>query len=122
MGADEFLLLIPDFDSESAENLSVELMRAIELPLVMGYSKVRLTFSIGIAVMELEESTTELIERADWGKIRQSSRVEVVLSFLAVSWFLAICGLSMRAKNWKLNIYCIQRWKKADCNYITSLS
>jgi diguanylate cyclase (GGDEF)-like protein len=68
MGADEFLLLLPDFDSDSAESLGIELMRAIELPLVMGDFKVRLTVSIGIAVMELGESATELIERADWAK------------------------------------------------------
>lgn len=68
MGADEFLLLLPDFNSDDTEKLCIDLMHAIELPLAMGDFKVRLTVSVGIAMLEFEESALELIERVDWAK------------------------------------------------------
>ncbi len=68
VGADEFVCIAPDFDLEKAEKLSIELMRAIEPPLTMGDFRVRLTASIGIAILEPEESAAELLERADWSK------------------------------------------------------
>ena len=68
MGADELLLLLPETNIDAAEQLCIDLMRAIELPLAMGDFKVRLTVSVGIAMLELEESALELIERADWAK------------------------------------------------------
>jgi diguanylate cyclase (GGDEF)-like protein len=68
MGADELLLLLPDLNIDEAEQLCIDLMRAIELPLAMGDFKVRLTVSVGLAMLELEESALELVERADWAK------------------------------------------------------
>lgn len=68
VGADEFLLLAPGKSEEQAEKLATELMQAIEAPLNMGDFRVRLTVSIGIAVLEAEESAAELLERADWAK------------------------------------------------------
>ena len=69
VGADEFLCLAPNFDIELAEKLGLELMRAIEPPMAMGDFRIRLTASIGIAMLEAEESASELLERADWSKI-----------------------------------------------------
>jgi diguanylate cyclase (GGDEF)-like protein len=68
VGADEFLCLATNFDVEHAEKLGIELMRAIEPPLAMDDFRVRLTASIGIALLEHEESASELLERADWSK------------------------------------------------------
>jgi diguanylate cyclase (GGDEF)-like protein len=68
MGADEFLLLLPDFDIDNTEKLCIELMRAIEMPFAMGDFKIRLTVSVGMAILEFEESALELIERTDWAK------------------------------------------------------
>lgn len=69
VSADEFVFLIPDIDSEQAEKLGIELMRAIEPPLVMGDFRLRLTASVGIAILEPEESYSQFLERADWSKI-----------------------------------------------------
>ena len=68
VGADEFICLVPNCDIDHAEKLGNDLMRAIELPLEMDDFKIRLTASIGIAVLELEESVSEILERADWSK------------------------------------------------------
>lgn len=68
VGADEFICLVPNFDIDHAEKLAIDLMHAIEPPLLMGDFKIRLTASIGIAVLETEESISELLERADWAK------------------------------------------------------
>lgn len=68
VGADEFICLVPNFDIDHAEKLGIALMRAIEPPMLMGDFKIRLTASIGIAVLEPEESISELLERADWSK------------------------------------------------------
>jgi diguanylate cyclase (GGDEF)-like protein len=68
LAADEFVCLVYDVDLQSAEKLGIDLMRAIEPPLTMGDFKVRLTASIGIAVLEAEESASEFLERADWSK------------------------------------------------------
>ena len=69
VGADEFVCLAPNFSMELAEQLGHDLMRAIEPPLAMGDFRIRLTASIGIALLEADESATELLERADWSKI-----------------------------------------------------
>jgi len=68
ISADEFIYIAPDFDMESAEKLGVELMRAIEPPVSIGDFRIRLTASIGIAILEPEESASEFLERADWSK------------------------------------------------------
>lgn len=69
VGADEFVCLVPDFDIDHAEKLGIELMRAIDPPLTMGDLRIRLTASMGIAILEPEESASEFLERADWSKI-----------------------------------------------------
>ena len=43
-------------------------MRAIEPPISMGDFRIRLTASVGIALLEPEETAAELLERADWSK------------------------------------------------------
>lgn len=68
LGADEFVCLGYDFDIESAENFVIDLMRAIEPPLTMGDFRIRLTASVGMAMLEAEESASEFLERADWSK------------------------------------------------------
>ncbi len=68
VSADEFICLASDTDIENAEKLCIELMREIETPLTMGDLRIRLTVSIGIAMLEIEESASEFLERADWSK------------------------------------------------------
>jgi diguanylate cyclase (GGDEF)-like protein len=69
VGADEFVCLVPNMDIESAEKLASQLLLAVKPPLLIGDFKVRLTASIGIAILEMEESAAEFLERADWAKI-----------------------------------------------------
>lgn len=68
VGADEFVCLGRNMDSNSAEKLAIELLQAIKPPLNMGDFKVRVSASIGIAILESEESAAELLERAEWAK------------------------------------------------------
>jgi diguanylate cyclase (GGDEF)-like protein len=68
IGADEFICFASNFDQDGAEKLGIELLRAIEPPLTMGDLRIRLTASMGIAVLEPEESASEFLERADWSK------------------------------------------------------
>jgi diguanylate cyclase (GGDEF)-like protein len=68
VGADEYVCLAPNMDSDSAEQLAVELLNAIKPPLKMGDFNVRVSASIGIALREHEESADELLERAEWAK------------------------------------------------------
>ena len=68
ISADEFIYIAPDFDLENAEKLGIELMQAIQAPVKMGDFNIRLTASVGIAVLEPEESASEFLERADWSK------------------------------------------------------
>ncbi len=68
IGVDEFICFATDTDIESAEKLCIELMQAIEPPLTMGDLRIRLTVSVGIAMLEIEESASEFLERADWAK------------------------------------------------------
>jgi diguanylate cyclase (GGDEF)-like protein len=69
VGADEFVCLLTNVDIDNAEKLGAQLLNAIEPPLTMGDFRIRLTASIGIAMLEPEESAAELLERADWSKI-----------------------------------------------------
>lgn len=68
VSADEFICLVPNCEIDHAEKLGIDLMRIIEAPVVMDNFKIRLTASIGIAVLEPEESVSELLERAEWAK------------------------------------------------------
>ncbi len=68
VGVDEFMVIVTGKDEEQIELIAVELMQAVEEPLNMGDFRIRLTASIGIAILESEESAAELLERADWAK------------------------------------------------------
>ncbi len=68
IAADEFVFIVAVTDIDQAENLALELMRAIEIPINMGDFRIRLTASVGIALLEPEETAAELLERADWSK------------------------------------------------------
>jgi len=68
VGADEFVCLVPDLDMAHVEKLGIELLDAIRLPFNMGDFRIRLSASMGIAMLEPEESASELLERADWSK------------------------------------------------------
>jgi len=69
VGADEFVCIVPDFDNNCAEKLGIELLDAIRPILMVGDFKLRLTASMGIALLEPDESAFELLERADWSKM-----------------------------------------------------
>jgi diguanylate cyclase (GGDEF)-like protein len=68
IAADEFIFIVEVTDIDQAESLALELMRAIEPPISMGDFRIRLTASVGIALLEPEETAAELLERADWSK------------------------------------------------------
>lgn len=68
VGVDEFLVIVTGREDEQIEGIAEDLMQAIEEPLNVGDFRVRLTASIGIAILEPEESAAELLERADWAK------------------------------------------------------
>lgn len=68
VGTDEFIYIVPDLDVMSAEKLGIDLLRAIEPPFVIVDFRIRITASIGIALLEPGESADELLERADWAK------------------------------------------------------
>ena len=68
VGADEFIFIAQNTNLELAEQLVIDLMHAIEPPLSMGDFRIRLTASVGIAILEPEESAPELLERAEWSK------------------------------------------------------
>lgn len=69
VGADEFVCLIPSDDIAYAEKIGRELLNVISHPLNMDDFRVRLTASIGAALLEPGESSLELLERADWSKM-----------------------------------------------------
>lgn len=65
VGGDEFVLLVPKFDSLKAQQFAVEVARTIEEPLNIGNLTLRPTASIGIAIYEPNEDPLALLERAD---------------------------------------------------------
>lgn len=69
VGTDEFVCLLPGFEMDTAETLGADLLNAIRPPMNIGDFKIRLTASMGIALLEPEESASELLERADWSKM-----------------------------------------------------
>lgn len=68
VGADEFICLAQNMDSESAEKLADDLLQAIKPPINMGAFKVRVSASIGLAMLEPDENAVEILERAEWAK------------------------------------------------------
>ena len=69
VGVDEFVCLAPNLPVGQAEQLAMELMRAIEPPLHLGEILLRPTASVGIAILEPGEDTFAFLERADRAKI-----------------------------------------------------
>jgi len=65
MGGDEFVFLMPNCDSELAQQLAKELASTVEEPLTIGSLTLRPTASIGIAIHEPGEDSLTLLDRAD---------------------------------------------------------
>ncbi len=65
MGGDEFVLLAPNCDIKQAQQLAQELSSTVEEPLTIGNLTLRPTASIGIALLENNEDSLVLLERAD---------------------------------------------------------
>ncbi len=65
MGADEFVLLVPDCGPGRAEALARDLLDAIGQPLEIGSLRLRPSASIGIALSSPAEGPHALLERAD---------------------------------------------------------
>jgi diguanylate cyclase (GGDEF)-like protein len=66
MGGDEFAMLLNDADEETAQRVADRVLEAMEAPIQLGSSEIRITVSIGIAVAHDEEnSADELLRRAD---------------------------------------------------------
>lgn len=64
MGSDEFILLIDDCDEAAGKDLASELLHMVREPLELGTIRLHPTASIGLALLDYEESATTLIERA----------------------------------------------------------
>lgn len=65
-GGDEFLVLLPSTDAAGAREVGEKLRRATEkLSASAGHRKIRLGLSVGVAVLEAEESIDDLLRQAD---------------------------------------------------------
>jgi diguanylate cyclase (GGDEF)-like protein len=76
-GGDEFLILLPDVDLESARLVAERLLlkvRAQAIPLSSGASLPPLTISVGLAVAEAGGTTEELISAADAALYRAKAK------------------------------------------------
>jgi len=67
LGGEEFVVLLPDADSDTAATVAERLRAALDrsLPLAPGTIRVAYTVSIGVATLEGAESLAELMVRAD---------------------------------------------------------
>lgn len=66
MGADDFLLLLPDVDETSIRSVARELLAALALPLTVERQQLTLTASIGIAMFPAHaRSMEQLVQSAD---------------------------------------------------------
>lgn len=74
MGGDEFVLLVPQCDRIQAEQFARELAGTVEELIHMGNMTLCPTASIGIAVHDGEESSLDLLERADRAMCAAKSR------------------------------------------------
>lgn len=74
MGGDEFVLLVPECDRLQAEQFARELTGAVEELIHMGNMTLCPTASIGIAIHDREESSLDLLERADRAMCAAKSR------------------------------------------------
>lgn len=74
MGGDEFVLLVPECDRLQAEQFARELAGVVEELIHMGNMTLCPTASIGIAIHDGEESSLDLLERADRAMYAAKSR------------------------------------------------
>ncbi|MDD4880316.1 MAG: bifunctional diguanylate cyclase/phosphodiesterase [Gallionellaceae bacterium] len=65
MGADEFVMLLPQAGRDDAEQLGRKLVSAIHQPLGIGVTRMRPSASVGIAIAQPGEDAHELLERAN---------------------------------------------------------
>jgi len=74
MGGDEFVLLVPQCDRAQAEQFARELAGTVKELIHMGNMTLCPTASIGIAIHDREESSLDLLERADRAMCAAKSR------------------------------------------------
>ncbi len=74
-GGDEFVALVPDVDSDVADNLATRLTESLEEPYVIGREKLQCTASIGLALYPRNANTlTGLLREADQAMYRAKAR------------------------------------------------
>ena len=74
-GGDEFVALVPDVDSEVADQLATRLTNALEKPYIIGRQKLRCAASIGLALYPKNANTlTGLLRAADQAMYRAKAR------------------------------------------------
>lgn len=64
MGSDEFILLVTDCNEDSGQGIAGEILQLVRQPLELGSIRLHPTGSIGVAVLDYNESPIALIERA----------------------------------------------------------
>lgn len=65
MGGDEFVLLLPGCDRKQAEEIALDLLRAVSEPLEIGNIRIHPSGSVGVATLDDSEDPLAFIERAD---------------------------------------------------------
>jgi diguanylate cyclase (GGDEF)-like protein len=74
-GGDEFVALVPDVDSDTADTLAKRLTDALEEPYIIGREKLRCAASIGLALYPKNANTlTGLLREADQAMYRAKAR------------------------------------------------
>lgn len=65
MAGDEFVCLVPDCAQQQAEKLAADLLREIEIPLLLDKLLLHPSASLGVATFEQDEHPSDCLERAD---------------------------------------------------------
>lgn len=65
MGGDEYALVVPCADDVEAKRLAQDILSCLVRPLGIGTHQLRPSPSIGVALSEVDDGATELLERAD---------------------------------------------------------
>ncbi|MFA5081249.1 MAG: bifunctional diguanylate cyclase/phosphodiesterase [Hydrogenophilaceae bacterium] len=65
MGADEFVMLLPQASRHDAEQVGHHLVNGIHQSLAIGMTRMRPSASVGIAIAQPDEDAHELLERAE---------------------------------------------------------
>jgi diguanylate cyclase (GGDEF)-like protein len=65
MGSDEFVILIPGLQNADAEHIARRVMSDVEQPIGIGDVQVRTSVSVGIAIREIGDTPSHMLERAD---------------------------------------------------------